>query len=240
VSLFASGEAGSSVTMSITGNSFRDAVGDNILLVKDFGPGSYTGNFSNNSIGVSGIANSGSREGSTMRIQSVGQGTIGWTVANNQMYGYNNFGIEVRAGGGAAATGGTINTNITGNVIAEPGDTVGVAGFPKNGLHYNIGTNVGDTFQVCANIGGAGALQNNIHASGKDAVPPTGLGDIDFRIRNRRAGTNINMPGYAGPAIATESGLNTYLVPRNSAGGVPFGTAHALTGTFSGAGVTCP
>jgi hypothetical protein len=240
VSLFASGEAGSSVTMSITGNSFRDAVGDNILLVKDFGPGSYTGTFSGNSIGVSGVPNSASREGSAMRIQSVGQGTIGWTVANNQMYGYNNFGIEVRGGGGAMATGGTINTNITGNVIAEPGDTAGVASFPKNGLHYNIGTNVGDTFQVCANIGGAGAAQNNIHASGKDAIPPTGLGDIDFRIRNRRAGININMPGYAGPATATEASLNGYLVPRNSTGGVPFGTAHALTGTFSGAGVTCP
>src|SRR5690606_41261341 len=53
-----------------------------------------------------------------------------------------------------------------------------------------FGTNVGDTFQACANLGGTGVLRNDIHLSGKDAIPPTGLGDIDFRIRNRRAGIN--------------------------------------------------
>ncbi|SFN50622.1 Ig-like domain-containing protein [Dokdonella immobilis] len=240
LSLFTSGLAGGNVTMNITGNSFRDAVGPGVLIVKSTGPGSLTGTFDNNTIGVTGIPNSGSAEGSALKLQTVGQGTMSWNVTNNQIRGYNNFGLEVLAGGGATPQGGIINTNVTGNLIEEPGNTVGTLGIPKNGIHYNIGTVVGDTYQACANIGGAGALANEIYLSGVDAVPATGLGDIDFRLRNRRTGVNINLPGYAGPAAASDATLNAYLIPRNSQGGVPFGAAHGVTGTFSGTGTTCP
>ena len=165
---------------------------------------------------------------------------MSWNVTNNQIRGYNNFGIEVLAGGGATPQGGIVNTNVTGNLIAEPGNTPGTLGVSKNAIHYNIGTVVGDTYQACANIGGAGALANEIYLGGKDAVPPTGFGDIDFRIRNRRTGVNINLPGYAGPAAASDATINAYLVPRNSQGGAPVGLAHGVTGTYSGTGVTCP
>ncbi|MFZ1621920.1 tandem-95 repeat protein [Dokdonella sp.] len=240
LSLFTSGLAGSSVTMNITGNSFRDAVGPGVLIVKSEGPGTLTGTFANNTIGVAGTPNSGSAEGSALKLQTVGQGTMSWNVTNNQIRGYNNFGIEVLAGGGATPQGGIVNTNVTGNLIAEPGNTPGTLGVSKNAIHYNIGTVVGDTYQACANIGGAGALANEIYLGGKDAVPPTGFGDIDFRIRNRRTGVNINLPGYAGPAAASDATINAYLVPRNSQGGAPVGLAHGVTGTYSGTGVTCP
>ena len=240
ISLFTSGLAGGNVTMSVTGNTFRDSVGDAIVIVKSAGPAIQSGSFSNNAVGVTGIPNSGATEGSTLRLQTVGQGTLTWSLTDNSLRGYNNFGFEMRAGGGANPEGGTINNTLTGNVIAEPGDTAGVASFPKNGLHYNIGTNVGDTFQACANLGGTGVLRNDIHLSGKDAIPPTGLGDIDFRIRNRRAGINIRLPGYAGPATASNTDINNYVTPRNDLGGTPFGAAHGLVGTFSGTGTTCP
>ncbi|MCX7557399.1 Ig-like domain-containing protein [Xanthomonadaceae bacterium JHOS43] len=240
VSLFTSGLAGGNVTMSVTGNTFRNSVGDAIVIVKSPGTTTQTGSFANNAVGVTGMPNSGATEGSTLRLQTVGQGTLTWSLTNNVLLGYNNFGFEMRAGGGANPEGGTINTTLTGNVIAEPGNTPGVASFPKNGLHYNIGTNVGDTFQACANLGGAGGLSNSIHLSGKDAIPATGLGDIDFRIRNRRAGINIRLPGYAGPPTASDANINSYVIPRNDLGGTPFGNAHVLVGTFSGTGTTCP
>ncbi len=243
LSLFASGLAGSAVTMSISGNSFRDAIGAAVLIVKSTGAGTLNGTFANNSIGVAGIANSGSSEGSALKLQTVGQGTMSWQVTSNQIRGYNNYGIEVLAGGGATPQSGVISTTVTGNTIAEPGNTAGTEGIAKNAIHYNIGTVVGDTYQACALIGGAGALMNNIYLGGKDAVPPTGFGDLDFRIRARRAGVNINMPGYAGPTgvgAATDAAINAYLVPLNSAGGGPVGGVHGLTGSFSGTGITCP
>ena len=240
LSLFTSGLAGGNVTMNITGNTFRDAVGPGVLIVKSVGPASLTGTFDNNTIGVAGIANSGSAEGSALKLQTVGQGSMSWNVTNNRIRGYNNYGLEVVAGGGAVAQGGIINTNVTGNLIAQPGNTAGTLSIPKNGIHYNIGTVVGDTYNACANIGGSGALANEIYQGGADSSPPTGLGDIDFRIRNRRAGVNINMPGYAGPSAASDATINAYLVPRNSQGGVPFGAVHGVTGTFTGTGTTCP
>jgi len=243
LSLFTSGLAGGNVTMSTSNNTYRDAIGMAVLVVKSTGPASLVGTFANSQIGVAGVANSGSAEGSALKVQTVGQGTLGWSATGSTLRGFNNFGVEVLAGGGAVPEGGTINTTVTGNTIVEPGTTVGVLAFPKNGIHYNIGTVVGDTYQACANIGGGGALQNNIHQSGADSVPPSGIGDVDFRIRARRTGVNIRMPGYAGPVApgaASDADINAHLVPRNSAGGVPFGAAHGNTGSFSGTGTGCP
>ncbi|NOT53275.1 MAG: hypothetical protein HOP18_01590, partial [Deltaproteobacteria bacterium] len=235
--------AGATFTFDMSNNTFRDAVGTAVLIVKSTDPGSVIGTFANNSIGVQAVANSGSAEGSGLKLQSVGLGTMTVAVTNNSIRQYNNFGIEVLAGGSATPQGGVINTTVTGNLIAEPGNTVGTEALSKNGIHYNIGTVVGDTYQACALIGGAGALANNIHLSGKDGIPPTGLGDVDFRIRNRRVGVNIRLPGYAGPTgagAATDADINGYLAPRNSTGGTPVGAAHGVTGTYTGTGTTCP
>ncbi len=216
-------------TMNITGNTFRDAVGPGVLIVKATGASVQTGTFSNNTIGVSGAANSGSAEGSALKLQTVGQGTLGWTVTNNQIYGYNNNGIEVLAGGSASAQSGTVNMTITGNTIAEPGNTAGTLGIPKNGIHLNIGTVPGDTYSACAAIGGAGALQNNVFNGGADASPPVGGGQ-DIRIRQRQ-NTTVRLPNYAGAANADTAAQN-FLVANNSSGGVPT----AITSNTSGSG----
>ena len=230
------GNAGTSgaTTMTITGNTFRDAVGAAVLIVKTTGPSTQTGTFSGNTIGVSGVANSGSAEGSALKLQTVGQGTLAWTVTNNLIYGYNNFGIEVLTGGSAAAESGTINTTITGNTITQPGTTAGTIVIPKNGIHYNIGTVPGDTYQACAVITG-----NSLASSGADAVPVAGGGQ-DVRLRQRQS-TTIRLPGYVG--VATDITAVANFVAANNSSGGPSVIASVNSppgGGFTGTGSTCP
>jgi hypothetical protein len=229
--------SGVATTMNFDTNTFRDAVGAGLLIVKLTGSSTQSGTFSNNTIGVSGTANSGSAEGSALKLQTAGGGTDSWTVSNNQIYGYNNFGVEVLAGGGATAQSGAINTTITGNTIAEPGTTIGTQDIPKNGVQLNIGTVAapppGDTFQACATISG-----NTLDQSGKDAVTtPTGQ-VIDVRLRQRQ-GTTIRLPGYGG-ANNDNTAVQNYIDTLNA------GTVTVLAGNtvptgggFVG-GAACP
>ncbi len=239
LTLSSSGTSGNT-TMDITNNTFRDAIGAGVLVVKTAGSSVQTGTFSNNLIGVDGVANSGSAEGSGLKLQSLGLGTMTWGVTNNQIRGYNDHGIEVLAGGGATATSGNINTTITGNTIAQPGNTPGKAEFPKNGIHFNVGTVPGDTFAACSVIGGAGGLANAISTSGKEGLGSPGT-DHDFRLRQRQA-TTIRLPGYAG-AIDDDAAVVAFIAGRNGTGGTPFGEALNTVptgGGFTGAGGTCP
>jgi VCBS repeat-containing protein len=234
LTLSSSGAAGPT-TMNITNNTFRDAVGHGVLVYKATGPSVITGTFSNNLIGVTGVANSGSEQGSGLKLQSVGQGKMDWTVTENEIRGYNDHGIEVLAGGGATAQSGTINTTITGNTITEPGTTPSKAEMPKNGIHFNIGTVPGDTFTVCSVIGGPG-LANAISNSGRPGATAPDSG-YDFRLRQRQA-TTIRLPGY-GQGNSDNAAVQAFVAGRNSADGPPDGRADNTVptgGGFTGAG----
>lgn len=182
---------------NIENNSFRDAVGHNVLIVKAANNAAvFEGYFQDNDIGITTLPsttnNTGSKEGSALKIQTIGGGTLNVAVQDNNIFGYNNFGIELLGGGGASATGGNFFASVTGNTVAEPGNTVGTLAILKNGLHLNAGTTPGDTFLFHLNATG-----NNFSASGKEAVPPTGVGDIDIRLRQRQS-TTVELPGYGG------------------------------------------
>ncbi|MBX3672698.1 MAG: Ig-like domain-containing protein [Burkholderiales bacterium] len=220
--------------LTITGNTFRNAVGPALLVVKPTGTGTLSGTISNNTIGQSGVANTGSAEGSALKVQSVGQGTVTVAITNNTIQQYNNFGIEVLAGGGASAQSGTINATITGNTLREPGTTAGTAGIPKNGVHLNIGTVPGDTFLTCAAITG-----NTLFGSGADAVPPVGA-DYDFRLRQRQA-TTIRLPGYGG-ANNDNTAVTNFIAANNPLVGTPTGLVANTVPTGGGyvGGAACP
>ncbi|HMM34440.1 MAG TPA: hypothetical protein PKA62_06855, partial [Thermoanaerobaculia bacterium] len=153
--------SGVTLTYNIANNTFRDANGHAVLIVKSTDPGSFTGTFTNNTIGVAGPATSGSVAGSGIKLQTAGLGTFSATVTNNQIRQYNNFGIEMVTGGGAIAMSGNFNAKVTGNTVSNPG----TGGLPMNGIHLNGGTVGGDTYAICVDIGGAGALANTINAS---------------------------------------------------------------------------
>lgn len=205
VSIFQSGTGGAA-TMDIESNSFRDAVGPGVLVVKRVGNAVQQGVFKNNTIGVSGVANSGSAEGSALKLQQMGGGVSTWSVTDNAIRQYNNFGVEVLAGGGAGVESGFLNTTVLRNVVAEPGTTVGTLVIPKNGIHYNIGTQVGDSFTACADI-----RTNDIAASGFDQAGPAS--SYDIRLRQRQA-TTVQLPGYAG-AAGDNTAVQSFLVANN-------------------------
>lgn len=232
VSLFADGNT----TMTITGNTFRDSLGHAILIAKTQPDATTLGvTFSNNSVGVTGLVNSGSKEGSAVKLQTLGGGAFNAAVRNNTILGYNNFGIELLAGGGASATGGNLHATITGNNVAEPGNNVGTEAISKNGIHLNIGTTPGDSFAACAKLGGDGTPgneKNTISASGKDGIPATGLGDIDFRLRQRQS-TTIRLPGYAG-SNNDNTAVVSFVQANNNTGGTPAGLASNTVATGGG------
>ncbi|GAA3537532.1 Ig-like domain-containing protein [Nocardioides daeguensis] len=232
VTIYQDGLAGGT-TMDVSGNSFRGAVGPGVLVAKGQGAARQKGTFANNTIGVSGVPNSGSAEGSGLKLQQVGAGSTEWAVTGNQIRGYNNFGIEVVAGGGASAQGGIVSTVVTGNTIAEPGTTAGTLSFPKQGVHYNVGTFPGDTFDVCADV-----RANTLAASGADAVPSAAY-DYDVRLRQRQS-TTIRVPGYAG-ANNNDAAVQAFVAAQNPAGSPTVITSNTVgTGGGGFVGTACP
>ena len=232
VSIYQDGLAGGT-TMDLSGNSFRGAVGPGVLVTKGLGAARQKGTFANNTIGVAGVANSGSAEGSGLKLQQVGSGSVEWSVTGNQIRGYNNYGIEVLAGGGAAPQSGIVSTVVTNNTIAEPGNTAGTIGLPKQGVHYNVGTFPGDTFDVCADV-----RTNVLAASGADAVPSAAF-DYDVRLRQRQS-TTIRVPGYAG-ANNDNTAVQSYVAAQNSTGSPSVTTSNTVgTGGGGFVGTACP
>jgi hypothetical protein len=176
-----------------------------------------------------------------MKIQNAGQGTVTVAITNNQIHQFNNKGIELLTGGGATAQSGAFNATVTGNTIDTPGNDVGTQAIPKNGIHLNGGTVPGDTYAICTQIGGAGALANSIATSGKDAIPATGLGDIDFRLRQRQS-TTVRLPGYGGAATDTAA-VVAFVAGNNGGNGAPAGLASTQSpggGFVGGAACTSP
>ncbi len=149
------------------------------------------------------------------------------SITGNQIRQYNNFGIELLTGGGASPTGGALNATITGNTVKEPG----TGGLPMNGIHLNGGTVPGDTYQICASVGGAGALANDITGSGANA-------GTDFRLRQRQA-TTVRLPGYGG-ANNNDAAVVTFVQANNV--GAPSGLASNTVPTGGGfvGGAACP
>jgi VCBS repeat-containing protein len=219
---------GSTLTYNISNNTFRDANGHAVLIVKSTDPGSFSGTFSGNTIGVAGVNDSGSVAGDGLKLQNAGLGTVSATITGNQIRQYNNFGIELETGGGATAQSGALNTTITGNTISNPG----TGGLPMNGIQLNAGTVPGDTYQVCSKVGGAGGLANSITGSGAN-------GGTDFRLRQRQS-TTVRLPGYGG-ANNDNTAVVTFLQGLNGgASGLASNTVGTGGGGFVGGGTTCP
>ncbi len=203
------------LTYNISDNTFRGSKGTALLVSKAFGAppgdGTMSGRIERNTIGLSGVANSGSSQGSGIEVLELARGGHTTLIKDNQIYRYSNFGILVTVGGASESnTGlthdGTMNATIQGNTIAEPNAPTG--GLSQNGIHLNSGTNTGDGYQVCMNIGDPtdAAKRNTVTGSGA-------LGGTDYRLR-QRFDTVVRLPGYTG--ATNGSGLPAYLGPRTN------------------------
>lgn len=209
------------LTYVISGNSFRDALGSALAVAEGQGTGSLAGTITGNVIGVSGLANSGSAQGSGISLTSVGGGSHTVAVTNNQVRQYNNQGILLQIGDASVGGNGTLNATVTSNLVAQPG-TAAVA---KNGVHLNAGLTTGDNPQICLDLGGGGSQANSITGSGSGGAAGT-----DFRLRQRFL-TTVRLPGYAG-GNADNAAVTAFIQARN--GGTPTGLVQNAVATGGG------
>ncbi len=174
---------------------------------KGSGTGTMEGTISGNTIGISGVAESGASESSGITVASRGAGGVHTAVvSNNTIRQFDEFGINLEVGedGGAIpSSSSTLNVTITGNNISEPGPNA------LHGIHLNSGILVTDDNTSCADIGGAGGLSNNVPNAANE-----GNGGSDIRPRQRQ-GTRVNMPGYGGTAF-DNAAVNAYIAGRNT------------------------
>jgi hypothetical protein len=213
------------LTYLIDTNTMRDASGSALVIGKGTGTGNFTGTISNNVIGVSGMIDSGSSQGSGIAVLHSGGGTDTVHITGNQVRQYNNSGILLQIGAASLGGSGTLNATVTGNTVAQPGT------FASNGVFLNVGTASGDAHQACFTFGGAGALANSITGSGAN-------GATDFRLRERFA-TSVRLPGYAG--ANNDNAAVTAFVQANN-GGSPTGLVANNVPTGAGyiGGAPCP
>jgi hypothetical protein len=210
---------------------------------KGSGNGNMQGTITGNTIGVAGSAESGASESSGITVASRGAGgSHTAVVSNNQIHQTDEFGVNLEVGedlgvadnASAAATGGpaaVLNVTVTGNTVDTPGPNA------LHGIHLNSGIQLGDNNVSCVDIGGAGALANNVTNSANE-----GAGGADIRPRQRQA-TRINLPGYGGSAF-DNTAVNAYLTARNNATSVTSSsnnaTGTANDGFFGGAACAQP
>ncbi|HEX8832374.1 MAG TPA: hypothetical protein VF705_14460, partial [Longimicrobium sp.] len=181
--LVATAGAGAAPTLTyrVAGNSFRGALGTALTVQKGAGAGSFSGTIEGNVVGVSGVANSGSAQGSGLDVTLTGGGSHVVAVKNNQVRQYNNFGILLQAGGNLSGGNGSLSATVTGNTVQQ----VGTLGFPASGVSLNGGTNSGDAHSICLDMSG-NALAGSSFGTG-----------TEFRLRQRFL-TTVRLPGYAG------------------------------------------
>lgn len=224
-------------TIDIKNNTLQGSKGE-AIRVRSTASGALTGTVDarvrNNIVGAAGTSNSGSSEGSGIFAFVDGGGDMNIAITNNQVFQYNNHGILLQDGD-EINDGSVFNATVTGNTVNSPGNL----NTNFNGIHLNNGT-VGatDNFTSCIDIGGAGALANNIVNSGNGSTSPN---NQEFRLRQRQS-TTVKLPGYAG-ANNNDAAVVTYIQGRNtvtSGNGAASNTVPTGGGYIGGAACTQP
>ncbi|HEX8361754.1 MAG TPA: hypothetical protein VF613_16675, partial [Longimicrobium sp.] len=225
VVISAGGGGSATMTYAITNNTFRDASGTALVVSKTSGTGTATGTIAANQIGVVGVANSGSAQGSGIDIGQVGGGTHTITITGNTIRHYTNYGVVAQVGNNSAANGGQgrLKAVIQSNTITSPNATP----FLGNGIHLQTGLLAGDNIIACVTVGGSGGLANTVNGTG------TG-GQTDIRGRALQA-TTLVLPGFVG-SPTTAADRNAFLVANNAVNPTA-STITGQTGQYSG---TCP
>ena len=194
---------GGNLVYNISKNILRDAVGAAIALDEAGAISSnFRGTLSENTIGVSGVANSGSAQGSAISVIHLGAGTSTHSITNNVIRQVNGSqAVLLQIGDATRGGNGTFNATVTGNNIQEEGST---ANSGRHAIAVTAGTGSGDGHLMCVNLGGAGGLANAVSNFGANRIRP-----------NQRFATTVRMPGYGG-ANNDNTAVANYLNGRNS------------------------
>jgi uncharacterized repeat protein (TIGR01451 family) len=209
---------------NISNNTMSGSIGTAVNVVMLTGDSkTFSGTIANNSIGTTGVLNSGSAQGSDIVVELNGDGIHNSTVSGNTLRQYGNGAALLLQKRNSSSAASALNVTVTGNTITQPGS------FASNGVLLNSGTVAGNAGTSCTDIGGAGALANNFTGSGAG-------GSDDFRVRQRFS-TTVRLPGYAGANTDTTAVVN-FIKGRNSAGASGSATTQAPGGGFIG-GAPC-
>jgi hypothetical protein len=233
------GQPGGSVTMNPGGNASMEAKLENnniqgalIQGITVDTPGSLVSpqpaqvkvTITGNTVGNPAVSKSGSATGNDIAVNSNGSATVTALVANNNLYQYANpFGLDLLQNDGV----GTLNVTARSNTISNPDPGA------LSGIRLVIGSGDGDSGTSCLDIGGAGALANNLTGS---AVSPNP--DIRFRMAGD---ATAKLVGYAGGAHETAA-VNAYLAGRNITSATPAVTSTQFDtdSNYAAGGASCP
>ena len=211
--LFSGGGTGSTatVTFNITGNTFRDSRGHALGVFKGTGTSNFSGTISNNTIGVAGVANSGTLDSSAdISVESLGAGTMTVLISGNTLRQYNEEGIRL-----AANTGDSVlNATVIGNTVTEPGN---IGAF--SGVYASVGGVGGDTATINLLLGSFGPPADQNSLVGSD---PFNTNDV--YLENQGATTTLNL-SRGGSAAGTVTGV----VQDDNVGNPTVGTAGTIT-----------
>lgn len=231
VATFTNGAANTATyTYSISNNTFRDSQGASLAFSGGGAAGNNSsGRIQNNTIGVPGIANSGSTAGSGIAwVISGGGGTHTVLIDNNHIHQYNNHGILVQVGDNMG-NGITPNATVTNNTVSNPGNI----NTDFNGFHLNNGVVGTDNHTICLALSG-----NTLTASGSGTISPN---NQEFRLRQRQS-TTVRLPGYGG-ANNNDAAVVAFLQGQNTVtagNGAASNTVPTGGGFVGGAACTQP
>ena len=220
-------------TFNISNNTMQGAKTGAISIGAGTGAGTnhnYSGTINANTIGVPGIANSGSFGGSDISFIFNDAGTANVSITNNHLYQYNNEGVNLTFGAFGSANP-YVQATVTGNTISNPGT------FASQGVLLTAGTQPSplDTGRICFTLGGAGALANSMTGSGAN-------GSSDIRIRNR-FDVKVGLPGYGGPSgTGGGAAVDTFMSGNNGGASAlsPDASLGTTNGTTNGFFGSCP
>jgi Ca2+-binding RTX toxin-like protein len=225
--------SGGTLTFNVSNNTMRDANGSAITLQMATPGGTSTllrsvnGTFNANTIGVTGVPDSGSKTANGIFLSFAdnltaprSQATV--AITNNIIRRYNGLaGIHDDNTGGAY----DVNLTVTGNTTAEPG--AGAFG----GFVLGAGAPVSsDDIDVCASITG-----NNFSA-GSPSSP-------DAFLIVSSGNSSIRLPGLTTPA--TQAGIEAFVLGNNNVAGTTVSANADAPATFAanylgGAACTSP
>ncbi|MEA2301267.1 MAG: hypothetical protein QOE44_1802 [Solirubrobacteraceae bacterium] len=194
VTITAGGGSAPAATLhfDIENNTFRDSLGNAIGIGNATGNNTISGKFSNNTVGVAGVTDSGSAQGGDLSVVGIDGGSLAVTAENNNFYQYNNaFGVNFAVGGTQS-----LDVKFDNNTVASP------SGVNRaTGLLVNAGTSTGSTDAVCFD-----GFANHLTGSGA-------AGNHDVLYRQRNSAT-VRLPGYGGSAT-TPSDVESFVQTQN-------------------------
>jgi Bacterial cadherin-like domain/Bacterial Ig domain/RTX calcium-binding nonapeptide repeat (4 copies) len=218
------------MTTHVTNNTMRDANGSAVTLFKaSADPGGSTPSlssfFANNTIGVAGVADSGSKSGNGIFVSAGGTGTMSYTIQNNTIqHIHGNAHIYADNTGGSY----TANFTITGNTLGGAQPPNWFAGIAVT----NGSPTSNDTVNVCAKIGGSTPAEKNTLNLG---------GNLGIIVGSSGAasGHPFVLPGLT---TSTEAGVESFMQNNNTGSFTSdaYADSPATFGAFTGTGTSCP